>query len=163
MHHGRWLTLSNNILRLYISITIPTKNLNIIANYIVRVYATSYFTIKKNPTISDATKNVFYIIQNSRYIDIQYRYIIDESISNKYFYAYSESVLLSLSKDKEIDIRRKAIKIIIDIRKNNNTNIRTFELPNINCNADYYYEINYNINIYESRLTYNIEDSTLNN
>ena len=66
-------------------------------------------------------------------------------------------------KYKEIDIRRKAIKIIIDIRKNNNTNIRTFELPNINFNADYYYEINFNINIYESRLTYNIEDSTLNN
>ena len=50
-------------------------------------------------------------------------------------------------KDKEIDIRRKAIKIIIDIRKNNNTNIITFELPNINFNADYYYEINFNINI----------------
>ena len=163
MHHARWLTLANNILKLYISTTNPTKNLNIIANYIVRVYAPSYFTIKKNPTISDATTNLFYIIQNSRYIDIQYRYIIDESISNNCFYAHSESVLLSMLKDKEIDIRRKAIKIIIDIRKNNNTNIRTFELPNINFNADYYYEINFNIHIYESRLTYNIEDSTLNN
>ena len=47
MHHARWLTLANNILRIYISTTNPTKNLNIIANYIVRVYAPSYFTIKK--------------------------------------------------------------------------------------------------------------------
>ena len=82
MHHARWLTLANNILRLYVSTINPTKNLNILANYIVRVYATSYFTIKKNNTISDAAKNLFYIIKNSRYIDIQYRDIIDESISN---------------------------------------------------------------------------------
>ena len=73
------------------------------------------------------------------------------------------SVLLGILKDKEIDIRRKAIENIIDVRKNNNTNIITFELTNIHFNADYYYEINFIINIYESRLTYNIEDSTLNN
>ena len=46
--HVRWLTAANRILRLYVSERNPSKNLRILAEYIMRVYAKVWFMIKKN-------------------------------------------------------------------------------------------------------------------
>ena len=46
MAHSRWLTTANYILRLYVSTVEPSPNLKMIVEYITKVYAPVWFTIK---------------------------------------------------------------------------------------------------------------------
>ncbi|KAK0066895.1 hypothetical protein Bpfe_003630 [Biomphalaria pfeifferi] len=53
MAHSRWLTTANRILRLYISQQNPTHSLQILATYIMQVYAPVWFAIKSKPSCVD--------------------------------------------------------------------------------------------------------------
>ena len=44
--HFRWLTTANRLLRLYVSTTNPSTNLQILTTYVMKVYPASWFTIK---------------------------------------------------------------------------------------------------------------------
>jgi hypothetical protein len=46
--HSRWVTTANRILRLYVSTTAPSKNLVILTELIVKVYAPMWFMIKND-------------------------------------------------------------------------------------------------------------------
>ena len=46
LNHARWLTTANQILRLYISSSQPSKNLKRISSFILNFYAPSWFKIK---------------------------------------------------------------------------------------------------------------------
>lgn len=44
--HSRWITKASRVLRLYVTTNKPSKNLKILANYIMKVYTPMYFSIK---------------------------------------------------------------------------------------------------------------------
>ncbi|CAH1100857.1 unnamed protein product [Psylliodes chrysocephalus] len=46
MAYSRWLTTANRILRLYVSTEKPSQNLSIITEYVIKVYAPTWFAIK---------------------------------------------------------------------------------------------------------------------
>src|SRR5215469_10166957 len=49
LNHSRWLTLACRILRYYVSVSKPSKNLKIITKFVVKVYFPSWFQIlRKN-------------------------------------------------------------------------------------------------------------------
>ena len=58
IHHARWTTLVNRLLR-----TIhPTSELSRIVHFIVNYYAPVWFRIKSKPICTDGPKNMFYAI-----------------------------------------------------------------------------------------------------
>lgn len=50
MSHARWLTRANRIQRLYVSVESPSENLVILATYVAKVYAPTWFNIKMHPS-----------------------------------------------------------------------------------------------------------------
>ncbi|KAI6655352.1 hypothetical protein LOD99_2187 [Oopsacas minuta] len=59
LHHARWTTLANRLLRSYISMIHPTPELSRLVNFIVNYYAPVWFRIKSNPICTDGPKNMF--------------------------------------------------------------------------------------------------------
>ena len=59
MNHSIWLTAGNRIMRLYVSTANPSDQLKELVLFIVRVYASVWFTIKMNPSCKDGVRHVF--------------------------------------------------------------------------------------------------------
>ena len=53
LNHFRWLTTANRILKLYVSIKIPSEKLQALAMFIIRVYAPMWFAVKLNSSCKD--------------------------------------------------------------------------------------------------------------
>ena len=49
LFHARWTTTANRILRQYVSSNEPSNTLEILTNYIMKVYAPVWFSIKHEP------------------------------------------------------------------------------------------------------------------
>lgn len=52
--HSRWLTTANRILGLYVATPDPTHELQIMTEYIVKVYAPVWFAIKSHSSFTDS-------------------------------------------------------------------------------------------------------------
>jgi len=61
--HSRWLTLGCRVLHYYVSIEKPSKNLEILTEFYIKVYFPSWFEIKMNHKKTDGAKNFFNMIQ----------------------------------------------------------------------------------------------------
>ncbi|KAB0790440.1 hypothetical protein PPYR_15181, partial [Photinus pyralis] len=68
MAHSRWFTTANRILKLYISTENPSYNLNILTEYVIRVYAPTWFEIKIRPSCCYGSYHFFGIIKKSRFL-----------------------------------------------------------------------------------------------
>ena len=93
LNHSRWLTKANRILRTYISTERPDYNLRLLVEFIMKVYAPSWFEIKLNSSIKDGARNLSNIIRTSRYLPEQYLQIVDTVISRNAFFAFPENIL----------------------------------------------------------------------
>lgn len=67
--HSRWLTTANRILRLYVGTTDPSTNLVVLATFIMKVYAPTWFSIKINSSCKDGAKNLFKLISSTQYLE----------------------------------------------------------------------------------------------
>lgn len=145
LNHARWLTLANNILRLYVSTAKPTADLNLIVNFIMIVYAKSWFRIKLNPKCVDGPKNLFETIKSSRHLPQKYRNIVNESIQTNGFFAHSENILLAMIHDDSEKVREVAYQRIVQARTNASSvssgAVRRFEVPQIDFKARTYYNL----------------------
>lgn len=108
MVHSRWLTTANRILRLYISTADPTENLIILAEFIMKVYAPMWFTIKCDPSCLSGAKHLHKSIQLSRYLPTDVRKIVDNVIKRNAFFGHHENILLSMLTDERSHIRQLA-------------------------------------------------------
>ena len=59
LSHARWLTLGCRILRFYTSQTKLSKNLKILVEFCLKIYFSSWFDIKLNSKITDASVKYF--------------------------------------------------------------------------------------------------------
>lgn len=87
MAHSRWLTSANRILRLYVSTLNPSENLQLLVNYVVKVYAPIWFLIKQKPFFKDEAKHIFQLIMYSRFLPENLRSVVDSVIERNAFFA----------------------------------------------------------------------------
>ncbi|KAF0728912.1 Uncharacterized protein FWK35_00032074 [Aphis craccivora] len=104
MSHARWLTRANRILRLYVSIEVPSENLTILATYVVKVYAPTWFSIKIHPTCKDGARHLWKLISASRYLSTELKAIIDPVIQRKWQQNITEPPILKTISDRNVQL-----------------------------------------------------------
>ena len=110
--------------------------------------------------VSDGARICFQIIRTSRKKK-NYKILVVNSIQYNSYFSHSENIIISMIGDTNLEIRRKGIQYIIEARKNRNNIIRKFEKPNINFNANNYYEMIDFKCVFESILTYKYTNEDL--
>ena len=142
MHHARWLTTANRILRLYVSEANPTPSLLAIVNYIMAVYAPVWFSIKKQPSAIHGAQHLFALITKSRSMTEEHRTIVEKVIQNNAYFAHPENLLLAMIYDESAIIRELGLRRILKARECAEETIpRTFKLPKLIFSATSYYSM----------------------
>lgn len=108
--HSRWLTKASRLLRLYVTTNKPSKNLKILANYIMKVYTPMYFNIKYYNSVVYGSVLFYKFIRWTQYLDSNLREIVNIVVKENAYYAHSENVLLAMLFDDEKKIRDLALK-----------------------------------------------------
>ena len=65
--NSSWLTFPNRIFRVYVSTLNPSENLQLLVNYVFKVYATIWFLIKQKPSFKGEAKHIFRLIMCSSF------------------------------------------------------------------------------------------------
>ncbi|ESN95353.1 hypothetical protein HELRODRAFT_179421 [Helobdella robusta] len=142
LSHSRWLTCANRLLRLYVSTPDPSESLQILVEYVVKVYAPILFSIKQKTFFKDGAKHIFNLILFSRYLPTNLRTIVDSVIERNAFYAHPENLLVSMLFDDRDYIWELACRRIIKARNTDNGfKQRIFKTPKLNFSAKDYTEI----------------------
>lgn len=141
LSHARWLTLANRVLRLYVATQDPSIQLCKLAEFVLKVYAPSWFSIKRHPSITSASENFFNIIQRSQYLDNDMKAQAQATLQRNAFMAHPESLLLGMLFDPRKQIRLLALKRIIKSRKTESHVVRTFTPPEVNFEASDYIDL----------------------
>lgn len=126
--HSRWLTTANNLLRLYISTEQPSSELFELANYIVKVYAPSWFRIKRKSKCTDRAKNLWYLANTARYLTEDLRTVVDACIQRNGFFGHPENILLAMLDDHAESVRQFAVDKIIKARTSTTSAVRIFKV-----------------------------------
>lgn len=141
--HSRFLTTANAILRHYISTKKPSKKLQHLVKFIITVYAPLWFQIKWKSNVADGSKHVFKmtkLIKENMPKNL-HKLLLDVVRRNSYF-VHSENILLSMLVDQDCNTRKKALELIERSRSiEKNSSLRKFQRPNLNTNAQIYYEM----------------------
>ncbi|KAI2809431.1 hypothetical protein BLOT_000580 [Blomia tropicalis] len=172
---SRWVTTASRILRLYVSSSIDTfqnddeltfeeaeksfKLLKSFATFIMKVYAPSYFSIKQKSNCIYGPKHFFNMVSWSRYLDESLKEVVDKSLSDNCYFAHPENIILAMLFDESYRVKKKAIMLIQQIRKQNEDNqlivhekrgrgrpkkslkVREFTLPSLNLEATSYHDL----------------------
>ncbi|KAK5649767.1 hypothetical protein RI129_000796 [Pyrocoelia pectoralis] len=145
MSHSRWLTTANRILRLYTGSRSPTPNLQILANFIMQVYAPMWFSIKFNSSCKNGATHVWKTVQLTRYLDESLKKVIDPVISRNSYFIHPENLLLSMLADSRTHIRELALRRILKAKLReadvDSDVIRPFRVPVINFSAIDYVDL----------------------
>lgn len=141
IHHARWLTTANRIIRLYVSENEPSSELMTIVNYIIRVYIPVWFSIKCKPSIFYGSIHFHKLVILSRYMEPKYRQIIDSVIKNNCYFGHPENVLLAMIHDDSPTIRELGLRRILKARSAFSEELRRFSFPSLNLNASHYHEM----------------------
>ena len=145
IHHARWTTLANRLLRSCISKIHPTSELSRIVYFIVNYYAPVWFRIKSNPICTDGPRNKFYAISILRELPEYDQGVICDVLQRNAYFCHPENLLLSMLADNDMQIRQKAVNTILNIRTNNSSfeqiEIRTFNLPSKRYTAETYVDM----------------------
>lgn len=139
MHHARWLTKANRILRLYISEKAPSIQLVTLANFIMKVYGPTWFEIKSKKSCTDGSSNLFNMIKRTRYLKGANRQIVERSVQHNGYYAHHENILLGMLFHSDEQIREKGISWISEAATT--SGIREFKVPEINFKAKNFMEM----------------------
>ena len=136
LHHARWLTAANRILRLYIATSNSLETLQTFVQYIMNVYAPIWFNIKKNPSCVEGGRHLWILLSASRCMELKYRKIIDPVLQRNASFAHPENIHLSMISDDNPDMRTLGWRRNLKARTSSSPNvIREFTVPEINVNA----------------------------
>ncbi|XP_031621365.1 uncharacterized protein LOC116339554 [Contarinia nasturtii] len=135
--HSRWLTKASRLLRLYVTTNNPSKNLKILANYIMKVYTPMYFNIKHYNSVVYGSVLFCKFIRWTQYLDSNLRGIVNNVVKDNAYYAHSENILLAMLFDDEKKIRDLAVKKILHYRNHveDPMQLRVYKKPMINFNC----------------------------
>lgn len=159
MAHSRWLTTANRILRLYVSTAEPSSDLKLLVEFVIKVYVPSWFQIKKIPGVTYGARHLHEMIKKSSFLPEQYKSIVHKVIQRNSYFAHSENILLAMLADERRYIRELSLRRILKARKSNSKGqIRHYELPQLNFNAEEYFEMISWDNPLEPPATLNLSD-----
>lgn len=149
INHARWLTLACRILRLYVSTARPTTNLKTITTFVMKVYALSWFEIRREPSCTHGARHLFAIIQRIKSMPQSVQKIALPVVQNNSFFAHSENILLSMLSDEREEVRQRALARISEIRDGRSgavVPVRKFIVPRLNFKARDYISMSGNLN-----------------
>ncbi|KAK2578323.1 hypothetical protein KPH14_012624 [Odynerus spinipes] len=142
MVHSRWLTTANRILTLYVATTNPSYNLKTLVEYVMKVYAPVWFSIKMQSSFKDGAKHIFKMISFSRYLPENLKSVIDAVIERNSFFAHPENLLVSMLFDTRSHVRELSLKRILKARVNDvSARVRVFKIPKLNFSAEDYIDV----------------------
>uniref|UniRef100_A0A8D8VVF7 Uncharacterized protein n=1 Tax=Cacopsylla melanoneura TaxID=428564 RepID=A0A8D8VVF7_9HEMI len=142
MAHSRWLTTANRILRLYVSTNNPSEGLKLLARFVIKVCAPSWFEIKQNPKATYGARHLHQMIKKCAFLPPEYKSLVFDVIQRNAYFAHCENVLLSMLEDQRAHIRELALRKILKARKLQSSDaIRQFNIPTLNFQAEEYYNI----------------------
>lgn len=131
--HARWLTKAARILRVYVSTSKPTKNVQILTEYVMKVYIPMYFNVKYYNSILYGSFLLFKFIHWINFLPQDLISVVHQVMNDNSYYAHSESILLGMIFDERKPIREMAFEKIMFIRRNKDqTKLRAYEKPKIN-------------------------------
>lgn len=140
---SRWLTLANRVLRLYVATEKPTDNLKKLVEFVIKVYAPMWFTIKSKPSCKDGSRHLWMQMKRSRYLPDEMKAVVDPVIQRNGYFGHPENILLAMLTDEKQHIRQLGLRRIMRARasKVRLRGVRSFEVPPLNFNADEYFDI----------------------
>ena len=135
LNHSPWLTTANRLLRYYAN---PSRNLFLVAEYVMKVYAPVWFKIKCSPSVINGAKHLHEAIKKTRCLSPAIQEMVMPILQKNGYFAHSENVLLAMVNDENKIIGELGRRRVLRSRKlfNSVTNIRIFKIPNINFDAD---------------------------
>lgn len=142
-NQSRWITTASRICLLYASTKKPCKTLNVLASYVVNIYAPTWFQIKKNELAIYGPKNLFFLIDKIKLMkNAEAQAIVKKCVQRNAFFAHSENVLLGQLASKNKNERHIAVNKILEIRKRPvRDGVRRFKVPQINYEAKSWIDI----------------------
>lgn len=141
MSQVRWLTCADRIFCIDVSIEVPSENLTILATYIIKVYALTWFFFKTHPTCKNVARHLWKLIYASRYLLTELIANIDSVIQRNIYFAQPENLFLAMLTDPQKHIPELAARRILKTRSIKTNRVRLFKLPDINFNALYYIDL----------------------
>lgn len=141
--HSRWLTKASRLLRLYVATRLPSTNLKILANFIMKVYVPMYFSVKYYNSVVHGSVLLYKFIKSTQFLPQNLKQIVNKIIQNNAFFAHPENVLLAMLFDERKSVREKAIKKIQYYREQlyDSTNLRPYKKHPINFNCTDYVDL----------------------
>lgn len=142
-NQSRWVTTASRVCLLYASTKTPSKTLNILTSYVVKIYAPTWFQIKKNELAIAGPKNLFFLMNKIKLMeDPVAQAIVKKCLQRNAFFAHSENVLLAQLASKEKVERYTAVAKILKIRKRGiKGGVRRFKVPQLNFETKLWTEI----------------------
>ncbi|XP_055922808.1 uncharacterized protein LOC129953593 [Eupeodes corollae] len=116
MSHSRWLTTANRILRLYVGTEKPSKELLVLATYIIKVYVFVWFQIKTKPSCLDGPKHILALIKASKYLPKNLKAIVHPVIERNAYFCHPENILLAMLADSRSHVRELGLRRILKSR-----------------------------------------------
>ncbi|XP_050513185.1 uncharacterized protein LOC126888821 [Diabrotica virgifera virgifera] len=107
----------------------------------MKVYATSWFTIKCRPKIIHASQYFFFIVQCTKFLDSELKAVAQSSLQRNAFMAHPEHILLGMLFDSRKHIRALAGKWIEKARQTETRAHRVFKPPQVNFEAEDYIDL----------------------
>lgn len=141
LNHGRFLTLACRVVRDYMTYSNPSDDIKILAEFVVKVYAPFWFSVKCHPHFHEGPRHLFKYIELIDYLRSDLKLIIQNVVQDNAFFLHKENLLASMLVDKDKSIRQYAVNLILKSRQVQLNEIRTFEKPYINFDAKTYTEI----------------------
>lgn len=149
INHSRWLTLGDRLEELYTVTPNPSPGLKRVVQYIVQVYAPSWFQIKANNKFTSGPVNLFMQMQliNNQPSDTQD--VVKKVVQRNAYFAAPSVLLCSMLASDNDTARCKAVNLIKAARLKPPKppkakalrKIRKFEIPPLIWNADNWWEI----------------------
>ena len=136
----RRVTLANRSLRFYIAIEKPSEYLKTIAEFVLKVYAPMWFTIKSKPSCKDGSKYLLMPMNRSRYLPDRLKTVVDPAIQRNGCFGHPENTLLTMLTDERPTIRELGLHRIMRARasKTSLRGVRCFKVPKLNFDATEY-------------------------
>ena len=143
MAHSRWLTTASRALRLYFSTENPSKNLKLIVQFIMQVYAPMWFRIKKHHDILHAFLHVFETISRCQNLPLQVKDIVLPVVERNAYGTHPESILCAMISSTNENYTELAWRRILRNRQEYvpSGTIRHFRVPKLNIKPCSYIDL----------------------
>ena len=114
---SRWNTLWSRLCRLYTGTPNPSYQLRRIIHIIIKFSAPMWFIIKCNPLATQGSVNTYKAMKLLKHLNPAEKAVAKKAVQRNAFFAHSDQLLLAMCADKDEEVRRKAVKLIRNLRK----------------------------------------------